>query len=565
MDNVLNPQNANAISPVAVASDLGLSNVLPEDVAPAMSVGQQYDQALDSGEPHQMIKIAQANPNTPVAIAATRAADLMHFGTQTINAMVKPIEDAGGLGTPQGNIAAATEAKKYFSQEKPQMWNSFIYALTGNKKMAQAAITGGDVLYKTVPDKEGNLIQVGINQLGKIVDAEDVGTGQKLSRDEYQSRAVGRQTYENTLDYKTKEIQAKANAENWNAKTKRDSIAEQSYRGVILPLARRLLDDSQSVKDIAPEVRSQLFKYVNNSMSSVAKTGESKDLLKQKQANAAINEGKQVSDSERIALGLPAGLYSWTKEGVKSEKTGESKSWTALDQDQSTKSKSNELENNYSQTQQQLTKYFQTLKLPKDQQDTVIRILDSGKEIGRKLLELQPDMPKFLFTPNTTDSEDPFSIIQGKAVQLLTNGQLLRLNAEYTNSAKAAADRKGGLPPNPFDIENGFARSSEFRQVVREGMDMTNELLKRHVETRSNQDLTGKANARGAVAPPPVTTSTLGAPPEQTPSDYVGQNQAKERADLINRGANFLPPAGLEATGKFDPKTGKPLFKKRGT
>ena len=564
MANVLDAPVANAVSPIAVASDLGLSNVLPENVAPAMSVGQQYDQALDSGEPHQMIKIAQANPNTPVAIAATRAADLMHFGTQTINAMVKPIEDAGGLGTPQGNIAAATEAKKYFGQEKPQMWNAFIYSLTGNKKMAQAAITGGDVLYKTVPDKEGNLIQVGINQLGKIIDAEDVGSGQKLSREEYQSRAVGRQTYENTLDYKTKEIQAKANSENWNAKTKRDSIAEQSYRGVILPLAQRLLDDSQSVKDISPEVRSQLFKYVNNSMSSVAKSGESKDLLRQKQANAAINEGKQLTDSERTSLGLPAGLYSWTKEGVKSEKTGESKSWTALDQDQSTKSKSNEIENNYSQTKESLTKYFQTLKLPKDQQDTVLRILDSGKEIGRKLLELQPDTPKFLFTPNTTDSEDPFSIIQGKAVQLLTNGQLLRLNAEYTNSAKAAAERKGGLPPNPFDIENGFARSSEFRKVVHEGMSMTNDLIKRHAETRNIQDLTGRAaNPSGPVAPP-AQTSTLGAPPEQSPADYVAKNQAKERADLINRGANFAPPAGFVLTGKFDPNTGKPVIEKRG-
>ena len=563
MANILDAPVANAVSPIAAASDLGLSNVLPENVAPAKSVGQQYDEALDSGEPHQMIKIAQANPNTPVAIAATSAADLMHFGNQTVNAMTKPIEDAGGLGTPKGNIAAATEAKKYFGQEKPQMWNAFIYSLTGNKKMAQAAITGGDVLYKTVPDKEGNLIQVGINQLGKIIDAEDVGSGQKLSREEYQSRAVDRQTYENTLDYKTKEIQAKANAGNWIAKTRRDSIAEQSYNGVILPLAQRLLEDSQSVKDISPEVRSQLFKYVNNSMSSVAKSGESKDLLRQKQANAAINEGKQLTDSERTSLGLPAGLYSWTKEGVKSEKTGESKSWTALDQDQSTKSKSNELENNYSQTKQQLTTYFETLKLPKDQQDTVLRMLDSGKEIGRKLLELQPDMPKFLFTPNTTDSEDPFSIIQGKAVQLLTNGQLLRLNAEYMKKAKIAADQKGGLPPNPYDIENGFARSDLFKEAVDNGMNMTNELLKRHVETRSTKELTGEPNARGAIAPP-AKASTLGAPPEQSPADYVAQNQAKERADLINRGANFAPPAGFVLTGKFDPNTGKPVIEKRG-
>jgi hypothetical protein len=526
-------------------------------------VGQHYDAALESGDPQQMIAVANANPNTPVAIAATKVADLFHFGNQTVNAMVKPIEDAGGLGTPKGNIAAADEAKKYFSQEKPQLWNAFIYSLTGNKKMAQAAITGGDIQYKTVPDKEGNLIQVGINQLGKIIDAEDVGTGQKLSKEDYQARAVGRQTYENTLDYLTKKEQALNNTANWQKKLERDSIAEQSYRGVINPLAQRLLEDAQSVKDISPEVRSQLFKYVNNSMSASSKAGESKDLLKQRQAQAALNQGKQVSDSERTALGLPAGLYTWTKEGIKSEKTGESKSWNALDQEQGTKSKSNEVENNYSQTKESLTKYFQTKNLPKEQQDTVLRILDSGKEIGKKLLELQGsgNMPSFLFTPNTTDSEDPFSIIQGKAVQLLTNSKLLRLNAEYSNAARSAADRKGGLPPNPFDIENGFARSSAFRAVVGEGMAMTNELLQRHVETRSFPELSDKK--RGAIAPPSKAVATE--PPSESASNFVEQGQNRARADAINRGAKFSPPAGFEPTGKFDPDTGKPLFKKRGS
>ena len=332
---------------------------------------------------------------------------------------------------------------------------------------------------------------------------------------------------------------------------------------MITPLAQRLLQDAQSVKDISPEVRSQLFKYVNNSMSASSKAGESKDLLKQRQAQAALNQNKQVSDGDRTSLGLPAGLYTYTKEGIRNEKTGESKSWNALDQEQGTKSKSNEVENNYSQTKESLTKYFQTKNLPKEQQDTVLRILDSGKEIGKKLLELQGsgNMPSFLFTPNTTDSEDPFSIIQGKAVQLLTNSKLLRLNAEYSNAARSAADRKGGLPPNPFDIESGFARSPEFRAVVGEGMAMTNELLQRHAETRSFPELSDKK--RGAIAPPSKAAATE--PPSESASNFVEQGQNRARADAINRGANFTPPAGFEPTGKFDPSTGKPLFKKRGS
>ena len=536
---------------------------------------QQFDTALDSGDPKQMINVAQQNPNTPVAVAAVKMADLFHFGNTTVSSMMQPIKDVGGLDTPEGRVVAADQAKKYFSQEKPQIWNAFIYALTGNDKMAQAAITGGDILYKTVTDKNGQLVQVGINQLGKIIDAEDVNTGKKISRQEYEGRSIGRQTYENTLDYLTQKEQAVNNTNEWQAKIKRDSVAEQTYRGVILPLAKRTFDDLEFVKnlDIDPKEKSKVFKFVNNSYSSSSRSGEEQSFLNQKQANAEANAGRDLTETERIKAGLPAGLYQWSKDGVTNKTSKESFSFGKLLQNTNSNSKSSEIENNHTQDRASLDKYLRTSNLDKVQQDRVLRIFDAGKEIGQSLLKLNADgnAPKFLFNPNTTDSEDPFSIIQGKTVQLLTNGQLLRLNAEYSNAARDAAIKKGGLPPNPFDIEAGFTRSKDFKSVIEEGMAMTNDVINRDVQTRGEKQLNPPKKS-GAVAPPAQTATATATTPrtsgvmptdESVAGDVRAQANAA-RADQANRGAPVLDEVpGYAYSGKRNAQ-GQKLYTKTG-
>jgi hypothetical protein len=538
------------------------------DTQPTAS--QQFDMALESGDPKQMISVAQQNPNTPVAVAAVKVADLFHTGNQTVSAMMQPINEAGGIGTPKGNLAAASEAKKYFGQEKPQIWNAFIYALTGNDKMAQAAITGGDVVYKTVPDKNGKLVQVGINQLGKIIDAEDVDTGRKISRQDFEGRSIGRQTYENTLDYLTQKDQAIDNTKAWQNKIKRDSIAEQTYRGVIAPLAKRTFDDLEFVKnlDISPEEKSKVFKFVNSSYSAASRSGEEASFLNQKQANAEANAGKDLSETERIKAGLPAGLYQWSKDGVVNKNSKESFSYGRLLQGTNSNSKSNEIDNRHTQDKASLDKYLRTANLTKEQQDRVLRIFDAGKEIGQNILRLQADgnMPNFLYTPNTADAEDPFSIIQGKTVQLLTNAQLLRLNAEYSNNARTAAAQKGGVPPNPFDIESGFSRSKDFRDVVNEGMAMTNEIISRDVKTRAAKQL-GPARTTGPAVPPAqaaLVNPNAGVAPLPNIANEVLAETAKVRGDQGNRGAPVLDEVpGYTYSNKRNAK-GEKLYTKNG-
>jgi len=94
-----------------------VSNVAPVvATTPDLTPSQQFDIAVDTRDPRKAMEVATANIGTPVAVAAVKAADLMLKGEQAFQNMIAPIEKAGGVGTPQGNIAVAEKAKEVFKQ-----------------------------------------------------------------------------------------------------------------------------------------------------------------------------------------------------------------------------------------------------------------------------------------------------------------------------------------------------------------------------------------------------------------------------------------------------------------
>lgn len=525
-------------------------------VRSTMTPAQEFDTAVDSGDPKLMLKVAQVNADTPVGVAATAVADLFYKGQKAVDEMMAPIEKAGGLQTPEGRMQVAKQAQTYFKQDDPKIFDAFIYSITGNRKMAQAMLTGGDVQYKTFVDKNGNQYQVGFNALGKIIDAEDI-KGRKISKEEFDALKIGRQSYENTLDYlQSKQINENNTAE-WQAKQKRDANAATTYNGVIAPLAARMYDDLEFVKnlDIDPKQRSEMLRFANTALGASSSLTQGQQTLKQMQSQASANIGKDVGEGEIKSLGLPAGIYSYTDKGIVNKKSGESYSFNELGQMQTSASKSNEIDAKYTQNKQDFAKYLQTTGLTKEQQDRVLRVFDASKEIGKSLLKLESEgAPRFLFTPNASDAEDPYGLIQGKNIQLLTNQKLLEMNAEYNRGALQAAQRKGGILPNPAEIEAGFSRTPEFRQIINQGMAMTNETMKRYSQapTRQVQVTSPVAPAeevvnRGPGTPPPV--ENVGA----TGTEKVGQfvNRAEQRgAPVINELPPIFKPAGFADNGE---------------
>lgn len=528
---------------------------------------QQFDQASATKDPKALLEVAKNNFDTPVGQAAMGLANHLYKTSKEFDALVGPIVKAGGPDTPQGRL----EAVKVFESSKtdPTLGEVLMHYFTGNAAYARDLVTGGKVTTEIRPDKNGRMVKVWSNAFGPMR-ARELGSNTDLSEQEFQDRAVGRQKYEDTLTYLTGKQVSEDNNKEWQSKIKRDSETEQTYRSQIDPLAKRMLSDLQDLPDIDPAKRAEMLRYINYSISQASRSGESNTTLSQAQANADVNAGKEVGSKTAVSLGLPVGkndVYRWTKDGIENATTKESYSWNRLNSLQSTTNRSNEIDNRYNTDRESMIKYLRASKMDKEQQDRVLRVYDTSKELGKSLLSIhgKENAPKFLFTPNVSESDDPYTLIQGKMAQLLTNGNLIKMQAEYAGKAYREAKESGGIMPSPYEIEAGFSRTRAFKDEVNKGMQMTEQLIsetaRRGAERQQRQQ-----SAAGPVQPPaqggvaPIATQPSR---EQVAMPSVKPEAKAQSASFANRGAPTLPPEGMVQVG-IDPKTGRPVFDKRG-
>lgn len=461
---------------------------------------QQFDAALGTLDPKQMMMVAQQHMGTPVGAAALKATDLMIRGQQDFNKMIAPIEQAGGVGTPEGRVEIAKAAQTYFKQEDPRFGQALLHYVTGNKDMGQALITGGTISTTIVPDIDGKLVQVTKNQLGKIVDATEIG-GRKLSEQEYQQRAVGRQAYENLLTFKNQEEQQKANI----AALKESQKVNNAYVSAAPEFERKygqLFDDLEFIKskDLKSKEFADILKFASNSLGTADSTSKGITVLDQAQENRLTNAGKNATKDQTAALGLPAGIWKWTNRGIESEDGKKSFSFDELKQNTSTENRNKELTTRFEQTQQNLmaSKKFQALN--SNEQKRLLNALNNSLELGQKQLQLAKDYgtPTFMVLPSSVDIEDKYTMGQIKAVQGTFNSLAMQLYADYERKAMA---QSGGIVPNPKELEAGFARTPAYRKLLDSAIQETNRLLN---EGNAQIDVTfPSAEKTQPVAPKP--------------------------------------------------------------
>lgn len=437
---------------------------------------QQFDFAIESNDPKQMMVVASENIGKPVGEAAVKAADLMIKGQKSFRDMVAPIEKAGGVGTPDGNIAAAKVAQTYFKQEDPKWGQALMYYLTGNEKMGQAIITGGDISTNIVPDVNGKMIAVTKNQLGKIINAKEIG-GNVLSEQEFQQRAVGRQTYENLLTFTNQKKQQEINIDSM----KKSQQVNNAYASAFPELGSKygqLYDDLEVIKkkDLTSKEFADILRFASNSLGTADQTTKGLTILDQAQQNRSVVAGKTLTKDQTAALGLPAGVWKWTNRGIESEDGKISKSFDELKQSTSSENKSSELKRNFEQTQQNLIQSEKFKRLDSVEQKRLLNALETSYQIGSKQIELSREFgtPSFLVQPSSFDIADKFTMGQVKAVQGMFNAKAMDLYQQYASDVMS---KSGGLVPDPKEIEAGFTRTPQYRELLKAAQGETNRLL----------------------------------------------------------------------------------------
>lgn len=469
-----------------------MPNVAPQTVptvAPVVAEpdpSQQFDEAVDSRSPQKAMEVATRNIGTPVAIAAVKAADLMLKGEQAFKDMIAPVEKAGGIGTPQGNIAVAEQAKKYFQQDEPRMRDAFVYWLTGNSKMAQAMITGGDITKQIVTDNNGKLIKVSKNQLGDIVDVED-SLGRKLTKEEYDQRYVGRQKWEDTLAFKGQEQQQKSNIDALKASQEVNN-AWASAAPEIESKSAQIYDDLAYLrsmnKGLGAKEYADVLKFASNSLGIADSASKGSSTLDQATQNRSANVGKSLTTEQTFNLGLgkdnKAG-WRWTNKGIESSDGKQSISFDELKQKQSTENKSNELTQNFQQAQRNLFESKKFQQLNEGDQNRLKNILINSQQLAQKQLDLsnKHGTPTFMVLPSSVEIEDQYGLGQAKAIQGIFNAKALQLYSDYERKALAES---GGIAPNPKELERGFTNTPQYKALLKEAKLSSDKVMDRPVQ-----------------------------------------------------------------------------------
>jgi hypothetical protein len=506
---------------------------------PEPTSSQQFDAAVNANNPKELLGVAQRHAGTDVGFAALKAADVVLKGDQDFKDMIAPIQKAGGLGTPEGNIAATKQAQKLFKQDEPRYKDALIHYLTGDTNMARAMLTGGTTTQSTVTDNDGKLIFVTKNQLGKVVDVEDA-LGKKLTREEYDKRYVGRQTYENTLTYKNQELQQKDNIAALKESQKVNN-ANASFQAQVGSKYGEIYDNigvlrKNGIDFSAPEYAAVL-KYSSNSLGTADSLSKGKTTLDQAQKDINVKKGQALTKDEIAALGIggkDAVLgWKWTERGVTTEDGSKSKTFGELKQEQSSENRNNELTRNFQQTKNDLIASEKFKKLGKEDQNRLLSVLENSEQVSRKQSEMASkyDTPTFLILPSAISIEDQGAAAQVKAIQGMFNSKAMQLYVDYEKKILAES---GGIAPNPKEIEAGFTRTPEYKRLLAAAKSASDDILK---EPKTNKQ----------TETPKITEGT--APPKVTNTENKPSGSRKPPESILPTGI----PTGSVKSGRVTP------------
>ena len=483
--NPVAPPSQSDVAPVVAQPELAVEQP-KED-----SIDSKYELAVQSRDPMAMMQVAQAAFGTPVADVAIDAAKNLHKSNQVFDSLVKPIEDAGGINTPEGRLKMADTWKTV--KDHPQWGTALVEHLLGNPN-ARLQVTGGTVKPVVTYDDQGHMLQQYQNELGEIVKVVDVNSQRELSPSEYAKVGGGRTSLENTLARKAQLENQKQNLDEFNK--------NQKATGAWAAAAPELNDLYQQKQDMLKQLAGsglndkeleELSSFTTRQIGASQSMSKGFSDLDQFVRSRGTNVDETVKKSAQAAaskLGLRI-----TADGSVVNTKGEKVDSNALNQLQKTYSENNTSEQNFAQTQEQLAKnmVYKNLGLKEKQ------IFDSILEIDRRIegktgkLSTEYGQPSFLVTPSAMGVADQFARAEVQAIQGRFNSAAIQ---EFQNwKAEQLKNYPAGQVPSPSELEQAFTKTPIYK-------DLKNKFMEESMNTRNRViEAFPENNAPSAIAP----------------------------------------------------------------
>jgi hypothetical protein len=509
----------DAVAPPAVqpVAPVATGNIPRVEIREEPNVHEQYVNAVNSGDPQEMARVANNAKGTDVQPLADTAVKIMGGNDTRLSQITAPVIKQGGINTPEGRIAAA----KVFEDQsdKPQWLRAIGEKLMGNPN-ARLFITGGTPKTEITYDDQGRQLEETRNELGKRLSVKDVGTGQLLTNEEYQLRGGGITDREQALGRIAKKSMQAFNVE---AANKAD-VQAMDY-GAAAPEMRDLASQNTFLhkelmqSNLDPTLKAQIASFTSRQIGDSQSVNNGFNALDQFTRSRGVgmdNQQKAAAKAAAEALGLTLG-----SDGSITDSKNVKVDRSRLDQLQQSYSSNRNFEQNFTQTKQDAINSGLYGKMTFEQQKTFDQILLNNKRLEQKTSELisKHGTPSFVINPAAPGPFDAFSLGAGQSV---LSGFNAMVTEEYAAWRKKQVEdmRARGQVPQAGELENAFIRTAKYQQLRRDA---------------EEQSWSIKKQIEGYVKASPVSQSPVGGMAPENISNATAQKLPAAPSAKANR------------------------------
>jgi hypothetical protein len=416
---------------------------------PSTSFRQETDAAFQSGNAKNLYSLLPASQGTSYVPKILNAAKIVEDKTAPIERILQQTNDAGGIGTPKGNITAANAIQQTWSEKQPEtgFFKGLAQGLMGNPNWRKAA-TQGVITSKPIYDQNGQAATgfFAENSLEPIRVLE-AGTGREISTQEYEQRNFNKySTFEQTPGYIQNNEIIKKNAEQFS----NDQEAANVGSAVANTVAQNSKNIMNGFSKIAQMSGTQLTKDEIDEIHSLStRTGlNTQSLSKGIQALNSVTDSNSFDQNQSnlssaaVEMGLPPIVRF---DGKNTFTLGDKStiSRTALEQKMSNASSSASQERAFTQNKQALIESKVYKKLPYEAQ-VILDNIQNQVSTNQKLKDQY--ISKFGQNPLFTDTApwqpgQPMSVGVANALIDEKNAKVADLYREKIDEA-----RKSGIP-----------------------------------------------------------------------------------------------------------------------
>jgi hypothetical protein len=483
------------------------------------------DAAIENRDVQGLTQIAKDTIGTPASDVAIRLAQTIQKGTADFNKLVAPIEKAGGVGTPEGNIQVANVFKT--TADNPQFGTALLKYVLGDKMGAVKQITGGDITKKISYDNNGNQIEETHNALGEALSYFDPQLKRNITKEEYAQRVGGISSWENTLKGRT---EALTRAKSTELFVKEEDQANNWYQLLQgqKPLLQENYNTLQKFKtDLDPKLYNQIIASVSQSMGEASSKSNSKSALNQLTDALARGESVKVDDRIASALRLNPKLIGTSLEVKGDQLVSKDNSFkvdaSKLKSLQETDTIGSENSKNAAQTMASISEAERLGKLNQVAAQQLRRVIENSQRMGTELSEATDKYgrPSFISLPTSASFVDKQAQTLAQTLTGLQNADQMESYIKYRRNAVEGHNRTNTVPL-PGQIGTNYTLqplSKEIRKFYADeiGKVMGQEFTARRVPSDTAIDVKFPQPEAGPVAPPQAAPKS-GSAPKARPS-----------------------------------------------